>query len=712
MSKIQEFITAWDTEVNKQIATAQSEIDAYLAARQTAIALTDPFILKMPTLEVLNIDPIGITIPGFNVTTLGQLFDWSYPAEGMKAYDKYGNYRSKPDVVEDYVNRKYDRNDNPISPTSLYTEGYTYATMSYLAEQYDLGLRTRLDLRNILNTKDSGFVSLESYKKLKNLGGKVWFDNWMRSLYSVISGTKISVSKLKASEYSNIFMSIEDVMRDNYLKGYYDEGTRFKIDGINASAENSKYFQAVLEAGDAFFPTQNSGTQSGTQSQGSGDYKLEVINPLSDNEKKINGKIVFVEDGQYLISNSTLNGLPNPWTNPVTNTIVSNNTGTITYNANKSTAGKSALSNDIIINLQNIVQSTYGLTIYLRSTPQDTPTEIPPPDADVPLGSTASTENIASATASQESLPLQELVFNVELQDIFSNSSFGNLFIIGKEDTIVFDDDQVDYSEYVEEEFEGEEEQLIKLDDINVELLNDIKGFDPENPDPAISTDSGSKYPIPKNKQANINAIIKSMNKNKITNKFTQAAILAIVSKESAFVPKNEASYAKTSASRIKGIFKAMRKYSDEEVDRIKKIPKQFFDIIYGNKNGNGSDEGFKYRGRGFNQLTFKANYLEAQNQTGHRLVSDPDLLNTIDVAADCIVVYYLKRFPLPNNLRGYYNNPTGDINKFTKLEDAVGAIYHATAGYGNSYNTLVADSTGGRKKAFGVAPNLYKNIA
>lgn len=440
--------------------------------------------------------------------------------------------------------------------------------------------------------------------------------------------------------------------------------------------------------------------------QQSGDYKLEIINALSDNEKKISGKIIFIEDGQYLIPSSILNGLPNPWINPVTNKPVPNNTGSITYNGNKSTKGKSVLSDDIIINLQNIVHSTYGLTIYLKSISQDTPTELPKPEEDIPLASTASVES----TILQEA-KLQDFIFNVELQDIFLNTDFGNLFIIGKEDIIVFEDDQVDYSEYVEEEFEGEEEQLIKLDDINVEVLNEIKGFDPENPDPSISTDSDSKYPISKNKQENINAIIKSMNKNKITNKFTQAAILAIVSKESAFVPRNEGSYAKTSASRIKGIFKAMRKYSDEEVDRIKKMPKQFFDIIYGNKNGNGSDEGFKYRGRGFNQLTFKANYLEAQNKTGHRLVSDPDLLNTIDVAADCIVIYYLKRFPLPNNLRSYYNNPTGDINKFTKLEDAVGAIYHATAGYGNSYNTLVVDSTGGRKKAFSVAPNLYKNI-
>lgn len=464
MSKIQEFITAWNTAVDAEIATAQSQIDAYLAARQTAIALTDPFVLKIPVAQKEDPEYGRLLIPGFDATTLGQIFEWTYPIDGEIVTNQNGYRDDKRGLIFMFDDEKTD--------TRIYIDGYTYGTMSYLSDQYFLALKSREDLDKPLREGTSKFKSLESYKKLKNLGGKVWFDNWMRSLYSVISGTKISVSKLKASEYSDIFMRIEDVMSDNFLKGYYHQGTRFKIDGINATAENSKYFQAILEAGDAFFPSQTSGTQSGTQSQGSGDYKLEVINPLSDNEKKISGKIVFIEDGQYLIANSTLNGLPNPWTNPVTNTAVPNNTGIITYNANKSTAGKSSLSSDIIINLQNIVQSTYGLTIYLRSTPQDTPTELPPPEADVPLGSTASVESAtASATASQV-LPLQEFIFNVELQDIFSNTDFGNLFIIGKEDTIVFDDDQVDYSEYTEEDFTGEEE--IQIDLPAVELSFDM----------------------------------------------------------------------------------------------------------------------------------------------------------------------------------------------------------------------------------------------
>jgi GH24 family phage-related lysozyme (muramidase) len=471
MSKIQEFIDAWNTEVDVKIATAQSDVDAYLAARQTAIALTDPFILKMPKMKVFGISE-DFTIDGFDVTTLGQLFDWSYPASGPKNYSvKYINYKENPEIVEEYVDRKLDVNDNLITPTSLYTEGYTYATMSYLAEQYETGLGTRQDLYNILKIKSSGFLNLESYKKLKNLGGKAWFDVLMRSLYYTIFNTKISVSNLKYKDYSSIINSENfDESFKEFLPNYYNSGFGFPL----GTGEQSKYFQAVLEAGDGFFPSQTSGTQSGTQSGVNTDYTLSVINPLSDIEKKIQGKIVFIEAGNYIIPNSTLNGLPNPWTNPKTNVVVPNNTGTITFNGGKSTSSKNNLATDAIIALQNIIEGTYGLTIYLKYTEPDGPPVVPP--GDITTGSSASNIEGSSAStitgASESSIPgatvstigTQEFTFNVEQLDIFSNADFGNLFIIGQEDeTLLYDDGTDTYgSEYVEDEFAGQDEFAVE----------------------------------------------------------------------------------------------------------------------------------------------------------------------------------------------------------------------------------------------------------
>ena len=691
MSKIQEFITAWNTAVDAEIATAQSQIDAYLAARQTAIALTDPFVLKIPVAQKEDPEYGRLLIPGFDATTLGQIFEWTYPIDGEIVTNQNGYRDDKRSLIFMFDDEKTD--------TRIYIDGYTYGTMSYLSDQYFLALKSREDLDKPLREGTNKFQSLESYKKLKNLGGKVWFDNWMHSLYSVISGTKISVSKLKASEYSSIFMSIEDVMNDNYLKGYYHQGTRFKLDGINATAENSKYFQAVLEAGDAFFPTQNSGTQSGTQSQGSGDYKLEVINPLSDNEKKISGKIVFIEDGQYLIANSTLNGLPNPWTNPVTNTVVPNNTGTITYNANKSTAGKSVLSSDIIINLQNIVQSTYGLTIYLRSTPQDTPTEIPPPDADVPVGSTASTENIASATASQESLPLQELVFNVELQDIFSNSSFGNLFIIGKEDTIVFDDDQVDYSEYAEEEFEGEEEvlpfippiaDLIEFDKEFDKIMNGASTDSTTNTTTDSTTNTTTTPVYSGSVKENMRLIALAAKAVGLTSKKAIYSMIAIASGECGLKPQSEGHI--YSYNNLKNVFTGLTSDQLNRATRKGISKKEFFNIVYGEYkpdrvgNRNVSDGGLYY-GRGFIQLTGHGTY-KRYNDLMRKyfpsdkidIISNPDLVNDAKICAKLVALYFLDRVKTDQNSDSYFtrsltavgNDVNGGYTKKTKTYNSL----------------------------------------
>ena len=454
------------------------------------------------------------------------------------------------------------------------------------------------------------------------------------------------------------------------------------------------------------------------------DYKISVKNPKSDNDRKIEGLVSFIELGPKVSSSAVLNNLPNPFINNQTNLPVENNTGSLEYKGDTfiKSISKNVLLDDVIINFTNMISSKYGIYIELiyqevikppTEPLQQSPTQSITTNTDTIFG-TGSTPIVVSTSSSSTQSQPREYTFDVQIKDTFYNSEIGYLTITGKvDDTFIYGDEQDTIDpEYLEEPFIGEEEELITLEAIDVNALNDIKGFDPENPDPSISTDDVSPYPIPKNKQANISSIVAAMKRKKITNKFTQAAILAIVSKESAFVPRNEGSYAKTSASRIKSIFSAFRKYSDSEVDRIKKIPKQFFDTIYGDKYGNASDEGFKYRGRGFNQLTFKSAYQSMQTKTGHKIVSDPDLLNTIDVASDCIVAYFIERMAaMPSKFRSQYNT-SGNINDFKTLNDATGAIYHANAGWGNSYSLLVADSTGGRKKAFNAAPSLYNNLA
>jgi predicted chitinase len=335
-----------------------------------------------------------------------------------------------------------------------------------------------------------------------------------------------------------------------------------------------------------------------------------------------------------------------------------------------------------------------------------------------------------------------EFTFDVQEDDLFKgiNNQFPVLEIIGKgeiketpieyleNNEVVSEDDYMD-EEYQEEDYQGLNElDIIVVDStineiiMNTEELEKIKGNDPENPNPDLSTDG--KYPISKDTDGNIKKIIEAAKSGGITNKFTIAAILAICKKESGFIPKSETSYKNTAAAKynkqgkivggIKNIFSVFKKYTDAEVDVIKKDDKKFFDIVYGGKYGNEADEGYKYRGRGFNQITFKGSdknpmsgYRKYKVLTGIDLVSDPDQLNKVEVAAVCLIEYFKSNIDkAPSDSKTRYNFT--DINSFKSLEDATGAIYHANAGFGKSYSSIIADSTGGRAKSFKYVGPLY----
>jgi predicted chitinase len=161
----------------------------------------------------------------------------------------------------------------------------------------------------------------------------------------------------------------------------------------------------------------------------------------------------------------------------------------------------------------------------------------------------------------------------------------------------------------------------------------------------------------------NVQLFLDYMIEKGITNPYTQIGILACCGKESGFVPQNEICYDTTSTSRILDIFGECRtndwkiradwasKYGPKvTINELKENCEDFFEAMYGKpaqpcfrfdtKNTEPGD-GFKYRGRGFNGLTFKTNYKTFGDLIGEDLVSDPDKVNDVKVAAKVGVMFF-----------------------------------------------------------------------
>lgn len=66
---------------------------------------------------------------------------------------------------------------------------------------------------------------------------------------------------------------------------------------------------------------------------------------------------------------------------------------------------------------------------------------------------------------------------------------------------------------------------------------------------------------------------------------------------------------------------------------KIAMNPEDIANIVYGGRLGNAADEGYKYRGRGFFQLTGKESYKRVGDAIGEDLVNNPDLVNEPSVS-------------------------------------------------------------------------------
>lgn len=117
------------------------------------------------------------------------------------------------------------------------------------------------------------------------------------------------------------------------------------------------------------------------------------------------------------------------------------------------------------------------------------------------------------------------------------------------------------------------------------------------------------------------------LDRNGINTPLRLAHFFAQIDHESRLKPEMEnLSYS------AKGLHTVFRKYfpTMAEAEKYARKPEEIANIVYANRMGNGdtkSGDGWKYRGRGFIQLTGKENYRQFSLDSGIDCLTDPDVL-------------------------------------------------------------------------------------
>jgi len=114
---------------------------------------------------------------------------------------------------------------------------------------------------------------------------------------------------------------------------------------------------------------------------------------------------------------------------------------------------------------------------------------------------------------------------------------------------------------------------------------------------------------------------------------------MAQIQAECGFKPRSE--NLNYRASTLRRVFPTRVRSDAFAQELVAAGPAAIGNTLYGNRYGNAQNEGYKYRGRGLIQLTFKGNYETYGPKAGHpEIVENPDLVNDPEIAVRIACAY------------------------------------------------------------------------
>lgn len=172
--------------------------------------------------------------------------------------------------------------------------------------------------------------------------------------------------------------------------------------------------------------------------------------------------------------------------------------------------------------------------------------------------------------------------------------------------------------------------------------------------------DSAPTVKIPATSVRGIQALGKAMDDAGIKGKYARAAILGIAMGESKCVPQLEGY--KYNSNRLQQIFSWIEEPNLTKYSNWKGTREEFFKYIYSPDTNSGKalgntydDDGAKYYGRGYIQLTGRPNYVKYAKLSGIDIVNNPALCNDYEKGAIVAVAYFKDRVKVSQNDPGYF---------------------------------------------------------
>ena len=172
-----------------------------------------------------------------------------------------------------------------------------------------------------------------------------------------------------------------------------------------------------------------------------------------------------------------------------------------------------------------------------------------------------------------------------------------------------------------------------------------------------------------------------------VTDPVVRAGVAAINLGESGMRPRTEGGWSGTPNDRIRAVFGSrVADLSDDELDGIKASDEDFFNLVYGgafgakNLGNTQPGDGFKFRGRGLNQLTGRGNYERYGKLLKNvDLIGDPDLANDPAIAARISVVYMKDRIKPGSNWEAMKRAVGNEVASTEAVKDRAFAAFQAS---------------------------------